>query len=50
MVLYILILKFLERRWEDNCEVNGSDHSLILISSSFLCECNFVLILLFPDV
>jgi len=42
MVLYFLISKILERRQEDKTEQNGS-------SFLFLCECNFNLLLLFPN-
>jgi hypothetical protein len=43
MVLYILICKFLEMKW-DNSEQNGSKHFPNLMCSYFLHECNFDLL------
>jgi hypothetical protein len=49
MVLYILILKFLEDGKTKDPEENGSKHSLNLICFSFFCACNFDQLLLFPN-
>jgi hypothetical protein len=51
MVLYILIIKILEKRWKDKrvSKLNGSKHSLKLICSKLLCECNFDLLPSFPN-
>jgi hypothetical protein len=50
MVLFILIIMFLERGGKTkDSEPNSSKHSLNLISK-FLCEYNFDVLLSFPNI
>jgi len=50
IVFHILIFKFLERRQKKkDSEQNVSSHSPYVIWSWFLCQCNFYLLLSFPN-
>jgi hypothetical protein len=46
IVMYILIFKRLESKWED--ELNDNKHLLNLICCYFVHECNFHLLLFLP--